>query len=75
MVRMNIMMPDELAAHLKHVPNKSRYIAEALEERIQRERSRKLRATLAEAYASSAVEDPALAQEWAGTLKEGVWGE
>lgn len=75
MVRMNIMMPEELAEHLKTVPNKSRYIAEALEERIGRERSKKIRSLLADAYAQSAKEDLATDADWSGTLRDGGWGE
>ena len=74
MVRMNIMMPDSLAAYLKKVPNKSRFIAESLEERITRERSKLLRATLAEAYAQAAEEDRVVDQAWNGTLNDGGWG-
>ncbi len=75
MVRMNIMMPEALAEHLKKVPNKSRYIAEALEERIQRERSKKLREQLAVAYTESAEEDRAEAKLWEGTLQDGGGNE
>ena len=71
MIRMNIMMPDTLALHLKTVPNKSRYIAEALEEKIQRERSKGLRAELAQAYRDSAMEDRAINREWDVTLSDG----
>ncbi len=56
MTRMNIMMPDDLSEYLKKVPNKSRYIAEAVAERISRERSKHLRSLLADAYAASAKE-------------------
>jgi hypothetical protein len=72
---MNIMMPDNLALRLKAVSNKSRYIAEALEEKIQRERSRQLREDLARAYASAAAEDSVVACEWGGSLHDGVWNE
>jgi hypothetical protein len=75
MVRMNIMMPDDLAVYLKSVSNKSRYIAEALEEKIRRERSRKLREQLASAYADSSAEDSACARDWSGTLNDGAWRE
>ena len=71
MIRMNITMPDDLAAALKRVPNKSRFIADALEEKIQRERSKKQRALLAEAYTASAEEDRALAQDWDAAVADG----
>ena len=73
MIRMNIIMPDELATHLKRVPNKSRYIAEALAEKITRERTKKLRSLLAGAYTASGDEDRAVDREWAGTLNDGSW--
>ena len=73
MIRMNIMMPEDLAKHLKTVPNKSRYIAEALEQRMIRERSQKLRALLVEAYSESAVEDKAVDSTWSGTTDDGGW--
>lgn len=73
MVRMNIMMPEELSEYLKKVPNKSRYIAEAVAERVQRERTKHLRSLLAEAYTHSAKEDAAVTTDWAGTLKDGAW--
>ena len=74
MVRMNIMMPEKLADHLKTVPNKSRYIAEALEERIRRERSKKLRVLLSSAYAEASAEDLAMERAWSGTLADGGRG-
>jgi len=75
MVRMNIMMPEALAEYLKTVPNKSRFIAESVDERIARERSRQLRASLAENYASSAKEDLGTDRLWSGTLHDGSWKE
>jgi hypothetical protein len=74
MIRMNIMMPEDLAEHLKTVPNKSRYIAEALGQRILRERSQKLRELLREAYAESAVEDRVVERAWSSTLDDGGFG-
>jgi hypothetical protein len=71
MIRMNIMMPEDLAKHLKTVPNKSRYIAEALEQRMVRERSQKLRALLVEAYTENSFEDLAVDRAWSGTLHDG----
>ena len=73
MIRMNIMMPEDLAKHLKTVPNKSRYIAEALEQRMLRERSQKLRALLVEAYTESSAEDRAVDSAWSATVDDGGW--
>ena len=73
MVRMNIIMPDVLAGHLKTVGNKSRYIVEALEEKILRERTRHMRGLMAEAYTQSGDEDRAADLAWQGTLHDGEW--
>lgn len=73
MVRMNIMMPEKLAQYLKTVPNKSRYIAEALEQRIALERSRKLRSLLAEAYSQDAGARRSDDVLWGKTLHDGDW--
>ena len=73
MVRMNIMMPDNLALHLKKVSNKSRYIAEALEEKIQRERSKMLRTQLANDYAAVSAEDRAVCTAWDSTTSTKGW--
>lgn len=71
MVRMNIIMPDEIAEHLKSVGNKSRYVVEALQEKIQRERTRQMRTLLAGAYTSVADEDVLVSREWAATSSDG----
>ena len=70
---MNIMMPEDLAKHLKTVPNKSRYIAEALEQRLLRERSQKLRSLLVEAYTESSAEDKTVDSAWSGSIDDGGW--
>ena len=75
MVRMNIIMPELLVEHLKTVPNKSRYIAEALQEKIMRERTRSIRGLLAAAYTESADEDHAADRAWNGVLNDGDWKE
>jgi hypothetical protein len=72
MVRMNIVLPEPLAEHLKTVPNKSRYIAEALEEKISRIRAEFLRQELAKAYKELAREDAELNKEWEVTIADGL---
>jgi hypothetical protein len=72
MVRMNIVMPDELAFHLKKVPNKSLFIRHALQEKIERERTKFLRATLAKEYAEAAKEDMLIDKDWGVSLNEGL---
>ncbi len=64
MVRLNITMPDDLGKELRHVRNKSGFIAEALREKLNRDKKRKLESLLIEGYRKSAQDDKVINQEW-----------
>ena len=64
MVRLNITIPENLIEQLKNVRNKSRFIAQALQEKLQREQKKKLESLLIEGYKKSNQEDSSIAQEW-----------
>ena len=69
MIRMNITVSDEIAELLKDKPNKSRFIAEAVREKVIREKSEQLRNTLIEGYNSEKEEGKRVNEEWeAGAL-------
>jgi metal-responsive CopG/Arc/MetJ family transcriptional regulator len=69
MKRMNITLPDELVELLEDKPNKSRFIAEAVHEKIIRERTEKLRRHLIEGYKNEKEEGRKVNDEWeSGTL-------
>ena len=70
--RLNITLPKELARRLDKVPNKSRYIAEAIGAKMGEEESRHRLDALAEAYKLSASEDARLAAEWDATSGDGI---
>jgi len=74
MKRMNITLPEELCRELESVPNKSRLISEALREKLERDRRRKLDALLIEGYQATKDEDKKLSEEWEGVTGEG-WSE
>lgn len=71
MTRLNITLPDEIASELKKKPNKSRFIAEALKEKLRREKQSEINRLLEEGYKARAEEDAKLASEWESVDLEG----
>ncbi len=71
-VRVNITLPLEIAELLKDVKNKSSFIAEAIRERIEKERKAYLIRELAEGYKVRKLEDKELASEWDTTSGDGI---
>ncbi len=71
-VRVNITLPLEIAELLKDVKNKSGFIAEAIRERIEKERKAYLIRELAEGYKVRKIEDRELAKEWDMTSGDGI---
>ncbi len=71
-VRVNITLPLEIAELLKDVKNKSSFIAEAIRERIEKERKAYLIRELAEGYKVRKIEDRELAKEWDMTSGDGI---
>ncbi|MBI4744811.1 MAG: hypothetical protein HY776_08380 [Actinobacteria bacterium] len=64
MTRLNITLPDEIAKQLAEKRNKSRFIAEALEEKLEREKRKKIERLLREGYKASSKEDKKLNVDW-----------
>lgn len=64
MTRMNITLPNEIAKKLAAKRNKSRFIAEVLQEKFDLESRIQLDALLIEGYKADAAEDKALNKEW-----------
>jgi len=71
MKRLNITIADNLYQELESVPNKSRIISEALREKLERDRRRKLDALLVEGYQAGKNEDTKLDKEWEKATLEG----
>jgi len=71
MKRLNITIPDEIAKDLVSIPNKSRYIAAALKEKIEKEKKQKLDALLCEGYQATKEEDKTLNEDWEKATLEG----
>ncbi len=64
MARLNITLPDEIARQLATKRNKSRFIAVALEEKIEREKKKIIESLLLEGYKATSKEDEKLRDNW-----------
>lgn len=64
MTRLNITLPDEIAKQLSEKHNKSRFIAEALKEKFEKEKRKKIERLLREGYKASSKEDKELNEDW-----------
>ncbi len=71
-VRVNITLPSEIADMLKDVKNKSGFIAEAIRDRIEREKKAYLIRELTEGYKASKREDKQLTEDWDATSGDGI---
>ncbi|MCZ7380729.1 MAG: hypothetical protein O8C62_09745 [Candidatus Methanoperedens sp.] len=71
-VRVNITLPSEIAEMLKDVKNKSGFIAEAIRDRIEREKKAYLIRELTEGYKASKREDKQLTEDWDATSGDGI---
>jgi len=71
MKRLNITLPNDVACEIKNIPNKSRFIAEALREKLERIKRVKLEQLLTEGYKATNQEDREINEEWEkATLEE-----
>lgn len=64
MKRLNITLPEDLGRELEVVPNKSRFIALALREKLEREKRQKTDRLLIEGYQTTKVEDSLVIKVW-----------
>jgi len=71
MKRLNITIPEEIVLGIKDVPNKSRFISEAVKEKLDRINKEKLDKLLIEGYKATRNEDKEINQEWEKITLEG----
>ncbi len=64
MRRLNITLPEIVAAALDRIPNKSRFIAEAVLEKIAADERHRLDAELSAGYQAVRAEDARVDAEW-----------
>jgi len=71
--RLNITLSEEIVEEIKDVPNKSRFIAEALKEKLEKMKKEKLDRLLIEGYKATKEEDKNVDEEWEKITLES-WG-
>ncbi len=71
MKRLNITLPEELTREIENISNKSRFIAEALKEKLTRIKKEKMNKLLAEGYKATKEEDKKINEEWENISLEG----
>ncbi len=71
MKRLNITLPEEIVHEIKSFPNKSRFITEALKEKIERIKKEKIDKLSIEGYKATKEEDKRIDEEWEKVTLEG----
>ncbi|MGM0365343.1 MAG: hypothetical protein ACQEP5_02275 [Actinomycetota bacterium] len=69
--RLNITVPEKIAEALNAYNNKSRFISEAVSEKIERDIKKKTDAILVEGYKKEYESDKKLNEEWEDITLEG----
>jgi len=64
MKRLNITLPEQIIEEIKNIPNKSRFITQALKEKLERIKREKLDELLIEGYKATKEEDKRIDKEW-----------
>lgn len=71
MKRLNITLPESLIEEIKDLSNKSRFIADALKEKLERIKREELDRRLIEGYKATKEEDKKINEEWEKITLEG----
>ncbi len=71
MKRLNITLPEELTREIENISNKSRFIAEALKEKLTKIKKEKLNKLLTEGYKATKEEDKKINEAWENISLEG----
>ena len=71
MKRLNITLPERVAEAIDVYKNKSKFIAEAITEKIEKDKKEKLNTLLTEGYKSECSADKKINKEWEAATLEG----
>jgi len=69
--RLNITIPEEIAKKLNKISNKSKFIAEAVKEKLEKLEMQELEKILAEGYEAIKEEDKKVNDDWEKITLEG----
>jgi len=70
--RLNITIPEDIAKKLNKISNKSKFIAEAVEEKLREIEKEELDKKLVEGYKATREEGKAINKEWEKITLEGI---
>jgi Arc/MetJ-type ribon-helix-helix transcriptional regulator len=70
--RLNITIPESIAKKMERIPNKSKFIAEAVEEKLGKIEEEKLDKELIEGYKATREEGKVINKEWEKITLEGM---
>ena len=62
--RLNITLPEKVAEAIAPFNNKSKFIAEALMEKIERDKKERIELLMAEGYKAQKISDKKINEEW-----------
>lgn len=71
-IRFNVTIDKEIGVRLRKVPNKSKFITQALKEKIERGDQVKKAESLKAAYLASCKEDRKVSSDWDATLGDAL---
>ncbi len=71
MKRLNITLPERVAEAIEVYQNKSKFITEAIIEKVEKDKKEKLDALLTEGYMNEYNADKKINKEWEATTIEG----
>ena len=74
MKRLNITLPERVAEAIATYENKSRFISDAIIDKIDKDKKERLDALLVEGYKSESNADKIINKEWEAATLEG-WAE
>jgi metal-responsive CopG/Arc/MetJ family transcriptional regulator len=68
--RLNITIPEDIARRFDKIPNKSKFIAEAIKEKLDELGAQKLKELLTKSYKAVKEEDKIVSEEWENVTLE-----
>lgn len=69
-MRLNITLPENLSQKIALFPNKSRFIAEAIKEKLEKMKKEEINRLIAEGYQNVREEDAEIDEDWEGATLE-----
>ena len=69
---LNVTIPEDIAKRFDKIPNKSKFISEAIKEKLDKLEAQKLKELLSKSYKAVKEEDKIVSEEWESVTLEGL---